>query len=223
MVALTTINRSRDSDYHTQRNNRRYPHAACNVTAYVMAAKQAGIQIAHPEDVQPEDFFMQYLRTEDFYRRIRGRYPWAFETLADGSVRYFYQPNEIHELLAEGFNELAGRTVARFTTEATRADLALAILDGAGVVVSGSFPYRGGYLNHVVSLAGFRTNQRNLAGDLDPAEIAQWIIDDPYGDFHTDYHDHRGNNVTITVSEWREILKPRRRLNHKWAHIIRRP
>lgn len=46
-----------------------------------------------------------------------------------------------------------------------------------------------------MSLAGFVTDEND--------DVTHFIIDNPYGNFRTDYQDQRGNNIWI-----------------KWAHLV---
>ncbi len=215
-----TINVSRDSEYHTQRNNRKYPHSACNVTSYVMAGKNAGHVIPGvPTGVQDEDYFMEYMRSPRMYEQLRDEFAWAFETQPDGTFNYFYPPSEIHVLLAQGFNELIGRDVARFSTNVMRGEIIQTLLNGGGIVLSGRFPYRGKSIGHMVSLAGFRTHQ-NRSVKIDPLSVQEWIIDDPYGDHRTSYTNHRGNDVPLTPFQWQTYLKIQEDMDSKFAHLI---
>lgn len=227
MSVFVRINRSQDSEYHTQRNNEEIPFSACNTTAYVMAAKQAGIEIPNvPDGTQPEDYFTRHMLSGTMYSRMIERFPWTY-TNKGGELQYRHRPSEIHELLAEGFNELVGKQVAKFYLDKPWADLIWAVVKGYGVVLSGTFPYRGGTLNHVVSLAGFTTSQSGIEKlssirDVDPAAVTEWEIDDPFGDVHTDYRDHHGNNVKVTPEQWCAWMKVVGSPDENWAHIIRK-
>jgi hypothetical protein len=209
---MGTINRSKDSEFHTQRNNKKYPMEACNVTSYVMAGKQAGILFDTPDGVQPEDWLFTYMNTPEYYERMQREHPWSWERMPNGRVKYHYRPNEIHAMLAEAFNELVGRDVATFYEAGRPSGLIAAyVRAGCGVVLSGRFPYRGGTIGHIVSLAGY---------SFDGDEIIEWIIDDPFGDYHTDYTDHRGNNVPVDTDDFRQIFRPPGS-DTKMCHVIR--
>ena len=83
---------------------------------------------------------------------------------------------------------------------------------GGGVVLSGEFRLKKRNLHHIVSLAGFVTDGNE--------DVTQFIIDDPYGDFRTDYHDQHGNNILITRDEFVVIFKPTGVETVKWAHLV---
>lgn len=225
MSVFVTINRSRDSEYHTQRNNKEIPFSSCNTTAYVMAAKQAGIEItAVPDGTQPEDYFTRHMLTEAKFDEMARRFPWSYVDKGKDGFEWLYKPNMIHEMLAEGFNELVGYKAANFDTHRSLETLAGAIVAGNGVVLSGKFPYRGGVLNHIVSLAGFVTSQADVEQkrvSVDTGQITEWIIDDSFGNPLTDYTDHCGNNVHLTREQFNGWLKRQGDVNAKWAHIIR--
>jgi len=64
----------------------------------------------------------------------------------------------------------------------------------------------------MVSLAGYREHQNR---------ITYLIVDDPYGDYQTDYRSHRGNNIPIPIDRALKILKPTDQPLLKWAHLIK--
>lgn len=201
---MKTYNFSQDSEYHTQINNREVPYESCNTTSCIMALKQADWPMPVDEaTIQPEDALTLHLKTPEAYE--------AQKRLAAWSVGG-HPPQEVHIVLAWGVNTWIGAEVDRFTTAATlEVDIAGTVQEGGGVVISGAFPRPGETkLRHIVSVAGYCTT----AGD-----ISHVIIDDPYGDWHTEYSSHRGNNVLLTRAEFDEIfIKDNGRC---WAHLIR--
>ena len=216
---MISIDKSIGKLWRTQRDNTWKPHGACNVTSYLMAADQAGIEC--PGD---EDDFLAFMNRPHWFREIGKRFPWAYESGPSYS-KYLYPPEQIHELLAEGFGQWThGAGIAVFDFCRTRRELMIEILTGAGVVLSGKFPYRGGRsINHIVSLAGFETKQDDVAeishGEIGPDRITNWIIDDPYGDYRTEYESHDGNGVKVSPEDFTRIFKglgP----GCRWAHIL---
>lgn len=199
------IQRSRPSDYHSQRNNTLIPHASCNTTAMVMALKQAGYLLPFPSDVQPEDYLTEFLLSERSYATMYTLAPWAFDR---SSGEPLYRPNEVHVMLRWAVNTLLGGAVDSFATTWIIEDLCRMVGAGAGVVVSGVFPSEGGELNHMVSLAGYAE------------DMSAFLIDDPYGDFHTGYRDYHGNDVVVTREEMLRIFKVQNS-RRTWAHVIR--
>ena len=199
---MTRENYSKDSEYHTQRNNAVVPYSSCNTTSLVMALKQARWPI--PErGMQPEDDLSKFLQTPEAHAKLKDLAPWFVGT---------FPPQEVHATLEWGTNEWMKGTADRFTLGATSKDLVMALSTGGGAVLSGRFPREGAPdMGHIVSLAGFvRKN----------GEITHWVIDDPYGDWHSNYQNHHGNDIAYTHDEFDTIF--RRDTGFYWAHLIRR-
>lgn len=200
-----TVNKSKDIDYHSQRNNLIVPFESCNTTSAIMALKQARIHVPEVEGRQPEDVLSELLRTNEAYDEMKIRAPWAFDFT--GPV---YPPQQVHTMLEWGVNKYIGEDVDTFGTHWVREDLLAEINLGGGVILSGVFPMNNrGELRHIVSLAGYSRNGEWL-----------WIIDDPYGNWHTGYKDQHGNNVPLSVDEFDTIFL--RRSNTYWAHMVRK-
>ena len=51
-------------------------------------------------------------------------------------------------------------------------------------------------------------------------DVTHFVIDDPYGNFRTDYEDQRGNNIRITREEFIAIFNPTGDDEVKWAHLV---
>lgn len=200
-----TVNYSKGSDYHTQRNNKVVPWSSCNTTSAIMALKQAGYGMPSHVKGQPEDALSKHLRTDEAYRKMMALAPWAFERKSGNPI---YSPQEVHSVLEWGINSWIGHDADHFTTAATMADL-LGYLDtNGGVMLSGRFPLPGGEMGHIVSLAGYI-----LAGE----QLTHWIIDDPYGDWRTEYRTVKGNDIALSVSDFELIFE---RPGGIWAHLI---
>jgi hypothetical protein len=202
-------NYSKKCDYHTQINNKVVPHASCNTTSMVMALKQAGVPLPFPQDEQPEDYLTSFLRQRESYEMMRELTPWFFDKT---NGKALYPPNEVHKMLEWGVNTLLGRTVVQFSTEVLITTLFDHIHKGGGAVLSGEFPLKNGKkLRHIVSLAGTVE---------DDGETVGVIIDDPYGDWRTDYQDCRGNDVEMSLLEFQGVFRPRWNKGVKWAHLV---
>jgi hypothetical protein len=216
------FNYSKDSDYHTQLNNRRLPLSTCNTTSMIMALKQAGVEPPGPlkgdktiylleggEDVQPEDYFTDFLRSPAAYGEMKELCPWFFDAETGKAL---VAPNEVHQMLEWGVNTLLKRQVDEFSTEVPIPEIVAHLMKGGGVVLSGKFRLKNRTLNHIVSLAGFVTGKNE--------DITHFIIDDPYGNFRTDYKDQHGNNIRITRDEFIAIFNPTGNEGVKWAHLL---
>ena len=222
---MITVDKSLGKPWRSQRDNTWKPHGSCNVTSYRMAADVAGIKC--PGD---EDLFLAFMNEPRWWQEIGLRFPWAWEEVVDparpthNKINYIYPPEQIHDLLAEGFNEWTGTKAARFELCVSRKTLMQAILAGAGVVLSGKFPYRGGRsINHIVALSGFDTLQAEInvcaPKDVDPYRVSAWIIDDPYGDYRTEYENHDGNGVRMPQEDFDAFIRGAG-VDCNWSHIV---
>ena len=85
-------------------------------------------------------------------------------------------------------------------------------LAGGGVVLSGVFPLLDGRkFRHVVSPAGTLEEDGQIVGV---------IIDDPFGDWRTDYKNCRGNDVEMNLEEFARIFRPCGEKCVKWIHLV---
>ena len=197
-------NYSRGIPYHSQRNNQVVPFASCNTTSAIMALKQAHIPIIEFEDEQPEDSLSRILETEEAWRKMKQLAPWSYDKWG----KPIYRPQEVHVCLEWGINLYVGESVDTFCSNLVLQDLVSNLDLGFGIVLSGVFPVESGELHHMVSLAGYVEEEGSLS---------HYIIDDPYGNWHTAYTDHRGNDVRLTRDQFVEIFD---RHGKYWAHMI---
>lgn len=218
METRRTRNFSKDSNYHTQRNNAQIPFSSCNTTSMVMALKQAGWNIPAPAGVQPEDHLTTFLRGDCGMGALARLAPWAIDRVTKTAL---YPPNEVHAVLSWGVNELLQEEVSVFRTDWLVDELPAALTDGCGIVLSGTFPLPdGGELGHVVSLAGYITAEESHGEDTPSfSNLDMLLLDDPYGDWRTGYHDHRGNDTPMAPTDFMQIMKPAGS-RRKWAHRI---
>ena len=70
----------------------------------------------------------------------------------------------------------------------------------------------------MISLAGYVTDYTKKK-TLD--HITHFIIDDPYGNYHTSYESHKGNNVIMRKTEFLLYMNPGGNHAMKWAHLIK--
>lgn len=205
------FNFSKDSEYHSQRNNELIPHGSCNTTSMVMALLQAGWKLPCPGGIQPEDYLTEFLRGEKGYEALRRLAPWAVDRSSVGE-KYIYPPNEVHACLAWAVNTIIGTDVCQFMIDIDIDEMAGLLAGGFGIVLSGAFPVGDGELHHVVSLSGYDIDKTGLTD--------RFIIDDPYGNWKTRYLNIHGNNISMTREEFISIMKEQNNTK-KWAHIIR--
>lgn len=197
-------NYSRGIPYHSQRNNEVVPHASCNTTSAIMALKQAGIDVIEYEGEQPEDSLSKLLETEEAWRKMKQLAPWAYDKWG----KPIYRPQEVHVCLQWGINQYVGEPVDTFCPSLSLQNLITNLDHRFGLILSGTFPVDSGELHHMVSLAGYVE---------EGGSITHFIIDDPYGNWHTAYRDQRGNDVRLTREQFVEIFNKR---GAYWAHVI---
>lgn len=204
------INLSTDSDYHTQLNNKLVPLESCNTTSAIMFLLACGVEIPDTGAQQPEDALTALLEMPEAFEMQKELAPWSIGQ---------FRPQEVHTVLDWGVNKFVGADICRFRDDATQGRLAYELAHGRAAIVSGRFTPAG----HVVCLVGVDTDQVDVADvqtaeDVELDRIRAWIIDDPYGDWHTDYHDQHGNNVRFTPAEF-DRLTQQYYQDKKWAHL----
>ena len=198
---MTVINNGFPDGYFSQRNNRRDPYAACNVTAMVDAAVAARWPMPEPkadEDPQPEDRLMLFIETDSECRHL-----WATLDPA-GKI----PPNQWMSVLCLGLNRWIGEPIAQFAEAADWRQMVGQLALGGTCVVCGDFPRTSG---HVVALVG---------AEMEGAQVINWIIDDPYGNYLTNYESERGDDVRMPHADFLRILRTSGS-ERKWCHFIR--
>jgi len=211
---MTSIDISAQTPYHTQINNKIYPLSTCNTTSGILWLLSNRIPFKFPSGMQAEDFLTTITDREECYTYMRKVAPWNYGS--DGKPKL--PPRQIHACLAWAINKLVGKQVIEFRTNVTYEELASGLALGRGAILSGVFT-RGG---HIVCLVGIESKQ-GLSELQNPASvdinaIKAWIIDDPYGDWHTNYKDHKGNGVRFTHPEVDALTRVVGE-NKKWAHV----
>lgn len=206
------INLSENNPYYDQRNNTMYPNGACNVTSMICALDASGITYEYPETMQPEDYLMQILETEESWKKLRSEYAWA--------VRDGYSPRHVHAMLDWAVNEkLVGSPVVETKTVSIQ-EILLSTLRGSAVVVTGRFTKAG----HIVCVVGFDSvidlSGNSRESDISLDMVRSVIVDDPYGNYHTGYVDHRGNDIRFTVKDFNNLTRNFGSVSTKLAHIF---
>lgn len=218
---MVTINLSTGKDYHSQRNNKIDPHGACGPTSLVMALLYSGYTLPGCQGRQPEDVLIEFLRENkiiDLY--YKKNYP--------REHRQKVPANEIPMVREFGINLWMGKRVSNFTFGARMNDIAYSLIKGKACAVSGLWPYKSGdvikSIGHIVCVCGFQTAQENIEKinspfNIDCNKIISFIVDDPYGDYRTNYTDIRGNDVIVPYRDFFRIVKENGQ-NRKWTHFI---
>ena len=179
-------------DYYTQRNNNIRPKAACMPTSYVIFLRGNNIPFGNSSGLQDDDYFMQILNTDNAKNFCIKKYPWSKGIPS----------NEIHGLYGSylGFF-ICGKRVSDFNTHLTFENYLELLEQGKVIMTSGAFP---GLAGHAFCVIGIHHD------DL--------ILADPWGDFHSDYHETSGYGIRMTKAEFIKHVKPIGE-EKKWGHL----
>jgi hypothetical protein len=208
-TAKKEVNNGAGKPYFTQRNNKKKPASACNVTSMIIALNTAGwpVETFAPAGEQPEDMLMKFIfsdtATLNRWRQLdpKGNIP----------------PNQWHAVLAYGtirwlktFGHKSPPVV--FREAVSREEIISAIGAGGAAVISGLFPRQGKTpLRHVVAAVGYGVDKNGF----------YFIIDDPWGDYHTGYTSHNGKGIRMPLADFNSMMNPQGQ-ERKWAHIVQR-
>lgn len=208
-------NNSENKPYYTQRNNKLKPNGACNVTSMIAALSAAGWDVdklATKEYPQPEDALMHFIladKTVDtFWRKL------------DPPGRY--APNEWHAVLAYGTNLYlrhcgllsAGESAVEWGERRSVSDIQKTLDEGGAAVLSGVFVTEGKKtIGHVIACVGYKTD--------DAGKISHFVIDDSWGDYHTEYADTKGNDIEMSLADFKSMIRSCNQ-ECKMAHIVRK-
>jgi hypothetical protein len=214
---MTRIDNSVKDEYYTQLNNKRFPLAACNVTASIMFMRSNRIPYSIPTQEQDEDYLMWMLRQPEAYQKLEELTPWFVDKkqapVTDWTDpkqidrRYACPPSEVWQMLVWGINKLAGRMVADLRFDLRLNEFLFELVRGRTMVVGGKFTKSG----HFVNAVGLITAQDDIIAAKTPNEIRQpevthVIVDDPYGNYLTGYTDHDGNSTEIPIEQFLDVV-----------------
>lgn len=203
---MVEIDNSIKDEYYSQINNRFKPIEACMPTSFVMALLYNKIPLVpsgtpcsvpsfvYPRTLQPEDYLMAICNSP-WGTALRDNISWA----KSQSI----PPNQVHAVISEIINDIVGRNITKFEANKNMDDLIYQIRKGKSLVVSGRWVSTG----HAVVVVGLRENEAK--------QVTHILIDDPYGNYHTNYQDKNGNNVWFTVEQFNTLWA-------KWYHIFDR-
>jgi len=187
------LNKSRNKEYRSQRDTKRRPSSACNVTVAVMGIVQSGNRIETLHGIMPEDYLMDLLGTDEAWNLLN--------TVMPGSV---INPWNTSYCIAWAVNKAIGRRICK-VEKVTLPEIVHHLSEGGAVGVGGRFTKSG----HFVSIAGIESDQ-DLSVITNPSEvditrINNIIIDDPWGDYRTGYKNHNGNDIILPVKDFLNI------------------
>lgn len=192
------INISRKNDYYTQTNNRYIPLTSCTPTSAVMFLLAAGFRVVesskarlveypafvYPSNMQPEDYISTLANSlwgQDLRKTLT---PWFKDDVP---------PQTIHVVVKEILNRVLGGQYITFQENMTMSQLEFEIRNKRPIMVSGKFTGDG----HTVVVVGAKWTDHN--------ELISLIIDDPYGNYKTNYSDKQGNDVEVPAQEFQEL------------------
>lgn len=194
MIMMKDENQKTES----QRDNELIPSSSCNVTAMINASASCGHKFPSGKFKQAEDNLLNFIMANDECKKL-----WKKE-----NPKQDIPMNQIHAVLALGFNLWMGKEIARFTTSAKIANIIRWLNDGNCGMVSGMFPKTRG---HCVAVVGVETRDSDY-------ETTSLIIKDSWGDYHTDYKDRDGDKIRMGMEDVEKILSGGK--DGKWFHFI---
>lgn len=211
------VNVSSGGKYLTQRDNEERPLETCGPTSLAMALSYSGIEFPSiPEGEQPEDSLTRFLAND---LRVRNYYKQNYTALFNAKT----PANEVHDVAAMGVNLWAAADVCRFSTRVPLQRIVYQLHTGYAVPVSGVWAG----LRHIVCTVGFESDQDFSLVDgpdaIDVNLLRSFVIDDPYGDYRTQYRNKNGNDIPVSREEYLDIVRERGRVDSKWAYILTRP
>ncbi len=190
------FNNSEGFSYFSQRNNKKRPGSACNVTAATQACALTGNEFNHPDGIQPEDYLMSILESGEAKRKLNSIFPWAK-----------FNPWNTSHVIAWAVNKAVGKTICE-VKKITLQEMLYHILVGGAIVVGGKFTRSG----HFITVVGWGSDQFspitqiNKPTDIDINLVTDIIIDDPWGDYTTGYRDPCGNDITLHIDIFMKLV-----------------
>lgn len=158
---------------------KRRPKSECNTTSAVMGCIYTSHTIECPDDIMPEDFLMDILDSKEGRAYLQKICPGAK-----------YNPWNDSYCIAWAVNKALEKEVCKVVKVQTN-EMIDHISNGGAVVIGGGF-LSGGTSGHFVCVVGYEKDETG--------NIKNIIIDDPYGNYNTNYKDHfDGNDIKIPV------------------------
>lgn len=216
----------RNNEYLDEITNKKIAHSMCNVTSYCMSYSYCGGKFptnTSKKYTQEEDVFLEFLRNSkdvnDYYKKL---YPVYYNSWKKNE-KDNYPPEQIHDVLNYAFNLWVGWKASTFVLKTEINSMIKEIVEkNLSMVVSGKF----GKLNHIVCLVGLIADKEiiNHLTDKDVMKfVKDFIIDDPYGNYHDEYKTIRGNDVIMSKEDFIKIFKPVDNIEHKMCHYFYAP
>ncbi len=212
----------RNNEYIDEITNKNIAHSMCNVTSYCMAYSYCGGKFPNNSKkyTQEEDKFLEYIRNNkdvnEYYKKLLP----VFYKSWKNNEKDNYPPEQIHDVLSYAFNKYVEYNASSFCEKTDIDSMIKEIINnGRPMVLSGKF----GKLNHIVCLVGIKTDKK-IAEHLNERNLIKYvknfIIDDPYGDYHTEYKIQKGNDIEVSVEDFIKIFKPVENTDFKMCHYF---
>lgn len=178
--------------YRSQRDNEELPGSSCNVTSAVMALEASGHPpseiVGLPAAEQPEDFLTDIGDSSEAYAVMKRISPWFFKENGDPLCR----PPEAPLMLDWIVERAYGRSLMEYSEGNPFLHFVSEIDAGRASILRGKFTATG----HIVAMIGYEA-VGDIGGQI--GDITGFIVNDPWGNFLTDYTDHDGEQVTIPI------------------------
>ena len=162
---------------------KRRPKAECNTTAASMGIEYTGHKMPVAYSEMP-DYLMDVLNSKEGWNYLYKKFPGAK-----------YNPWNSSTCIAWAVNKTIGKEIC-IVKGAAFPEIVNHIQNGGAVVIGGGF-LSGGTSGHFVCIVGFK---------FENGIITDVIIDDPYGNYNTDYKDHfDGNDIVFPLPEFMKL------------------
>ena len=210
---MVEINVRNGKPYFSQRNNLVRPYITCNDTSMVAGLSYRGVDFPNGKYDQPEDNLTEFMLTDprvDAFYKANFPTEYAAYLAANKDPKNSSPPNEIHVVLSYGVNIWLGKQnneITIYKENVPTQVILFELIRGKPVVESGLWDG----MHHITCTAGFATTQDNVAQvqnpqQIDVSQVVYFIIDDPYGDFHSNYQNQNGEDIKITPAEYKTIV-----------------
>lgn len=204
------INLSQNDDYYSQINNKFIPLESCNSTAAIMWLKAGKVDFWYPKMMQPEDYLTAQLNGKDAWLIFKRNYP--------GRYDMGFRPQNVSQCLQWGINIMVGREIDNFRQDGSLALLIWELMEGRPVIMSGQFTASGHFVTVVGCVSSQNKSDIQDVEDVNEHDIEEFIIDDPFGNYHSGYKNHHGNNIHFDRDKFDMLTNLPR--GKKWMHMM---
>jgi len=202
--------------WRSQRDNPVDAAKQCNVTALIMAIAGSALCLPDTQGEQPEAVLARFAETDprvmQYMQKFQG---WA--------VNLGWPPYTEQHTLAVAANLWLGPDdkpgPVCYETDRPLEAVVVDLVRGHCSVVTGRFTPGG----HLVAVVGVHTAQWFANGpkpaDVSLSSVQQFMVHDPWGNWHSGYRDHDGARCLFTPDELMRLVLTEGK-NAKWVHWI---